>query len=116
MSGGIAIVIVIVGYALISYPAYVIGQRRNVENAWVAWIPVLGPTIVMLWSIERPAWLVILGIIPLVNLVFSIWLLVTMPHEHGRTRWWALGLLIPVIGMFWYAFTLPERRTATATA
>jgi uncharacterized membrane protein YhaH (DUF805 family) len=116
MSAVFALVILVVGYVLTSYPAYVIGTRRGVENAWVAWIPLLGPTIVMLWSIQRPAWLVVLAIIPLVNLVFSIWLLVTMPHEHGRTRWWALGLLIPIIGMFWYAFTLPDRATAPAPA
>ena len=116
MSGVVAIVILLVGWALTSYPAYVIGTRTNVENAWVAWIPLLGPTIVMLWSIQRPAWLVILAIIPLVNIVFSIWLLITMPHEHGRTRWWALGLLIPIIGTFWYAFTLPARGTVAATA
>jgi uncharacterized membrane protein YhaH (DUF805 family) len=38
-----------------------------------------------------------------------------MPHEHGRTRWWALALLIPLVGMLWYALTVDDLRGRTST-
>jgi uncharacterized membrane protein YhaH (DUF805 family) len=102
-----------VPWVVSSVPVFILGQRRRVDNAGVAFVPFIGPTIVMLWSIGRSGWLSLLAIVPLVNIVFSIWLLVTMPHEHGRTRWWALALIVPLIGMLWYALTLDDARGRT---
>jgi hypothetical protein len=67
-------------------PAYAIGQRRGTDNAWVAFIPFFGPTVVLLWSMERSGWMSLLGFVPLVNIIFSIWILSAMPHAHYRTR------------------------------
>jgi hypothetical protein len=42
-------------------------------------------------------------------LIFYIWLICVIPIEHGRTRWWILAFLIPlvnVIAYYAYAFTL----------
>jgi hypothetical protein len=100
---GVLIVLVLV-VVLAGVPSYVIGQRRGVSDAWVAFIPFVGPTIVLLWSIGRSGWMVLLGVIPLVNLVFGIWLLFSVPSNHGRSLLW--GLLVPLIGMYTYAFTL----------
>jgi hypothetical protein len=72
-------------------PAYVIGQRRGVYNPWVAFIPGVGPIIVLLWSIGRTGWLVLMLAIPLVNIAFAIWLLFALPRRHGRTLLWVLG-------------------------
>ena len=105
------LLVVVVSWVAVSIPSYVIGVRRGVENAWVAFIPLVGHVIVWLWSIDRSGWLSLLGLIPLVNIVFSLWLVFTMPAYHGRTRWWGLGLLVPLIGTYSYAFTLPERRS-----
>jgi hypothetical protein len=115
VSSGVGVVILIAGIVLPALPAYVIGKRRNVEAAWVAFIPVLGWTVVLLWSIDRSGWLCILSLIPFVNLLFSIWLGFTLPAEHGRTRWWGVALVfLPVIGYYIYAFTLDDRSTSVA--
>jgi hypothetical protein len=87
-------------------PSYVIGQRRGVNDAWVAFVPFVGPLIVLLWSIGRSGWLAILGLVPIVNLVFALWLLFALPSTHGRSLLWALGLLVPLVGIYAYAFTL----------
>jgi hypothetical protein len=107
MSGlvGLAIIAVIGGI-----PAYVIGQRRAVVNTWVAFIPLVGPIIVLLWSIHRTAWLVLLLVIPFVNLAFAIWLLSALPRNHGRSLLWVLGLILP-FGIYLYAFTLASSHT-----
>ena len=99
----------IAGWILGSIPAYVIGQRLGVVHAGEAFIPIVGPYIVLLHSIKRSGWLCILGLIPFVSLVFYIWLICVIPGEHGRTRWWILLFLIPlvnVIAYYVYAFTL----------
>jgi hypothetical protein len=104
------LLIVVVAWVFTAIPAYVIASRRGVENAWVAFIPVLGATVAMLWSIDRSGWLCVLGVIPIVDIVFGIWLVFTMPAHHGRTRWWGLAMLVPIIGAFAYAFTLDDVR------
>ena len=56
-------------------------------------------------------------LVPIVNLVFFIWLVFAMPHVHGRTRWWGAALLfLPLIGLYWYALTLDDLRRSPALA
>ena len=99
----------IAGWILGSIPAYVIGQRLGVVHSGEAFIPIVGPYIVLLHSIKRSGWLCILGLIPFVSLIFYIWLICVIPVDHGRTRWWILAFLIPlvnVIAYYAYAFTI----------
>lgn len=99
----------IAGWILGSIPAYVVGVRLGVVHAGEAFIPVVGPYIVLLHSIKRSGWLCILGLIPVVSFVFYLWLICVIPSDHGRTRWWILAFLIPLVNVFAYyayAFTL----------
>jgi hypothetical protein len=110
-------------YGAVTVPAFIVGRRKDVSHPWIAFIPFVGAWIVILWSIERSGWLVLLGYIPVVSIVFVIWAAFTVPSQHGRTRWWALPFLLPGINLvaFWvYAFTLeaeepPPVSAATAT-
>ena len=101
---GLLIVLVLI-VVLAGVPSYVIGQRCGLSDPWVAFIPFGGPTIVLLWSIGRSGWLTLLGLVPLVNFIFGIWLLFAVPRNHGRSLLWGLGLLVP-FGIYVYAFTL----------
>jgi hypothetical protein len=106
------IVVLVVVFAVLGIPSYVIGKRRGVEGAWAAFIPIAGPPMVLLWSIDRPGWMVIIGFVPIANIVFGIWLLFTVPVTHGRTAWWGLACMVPVLGYYAYAFTLPAGASA----
>jgi hypothetical protein len=53
MSGAALLVFLVAVWALTSIPGYVIGQRRGVSSSGVAFVPLFGPTIVMLWSTGR---------------------------------------------------------------
>ena len=111
------IIVLLLIWLGLSVPAYVVGKRRAVSSAVVAFVPFVGPWIVILWSIERSAWLVLLLVVPVVNVMLAIKVAVAVPSEHGRTRWWALGFLIPYVNLVanWvYAFTL-ETDTPAAT-
>jgi hypothetical protein len=99
----------IAAWILGSIPAFVIGSRLGVASPGTAFIPIFGPYIVLLHSIKRSGWLCLLVLIPLVNLIFAIWLIVVIPREHGRTGWWTLLFLIPLVNLFAfyaYAFSL----------
>jgi uncharacterized membrane protein YhaH (DUF805 family) len=104
----------IAAWILGSIPAFVIGSRTGVASPGVAFIPIVGPVIVLLHSIKRSGWLCLLGLVPLVGLIFYIWLIVVIPREHGRTGWWTLLFLIPLLNVFAYyayAFSLdPQSR------
>jgi hypothetical protein len=111
------IIVLLLIWLGLSVPAYVVGKRRGVTSAGVALVPFVGPWIVILWSIERSGWHVLLIVIPLVNVIFAIWVALTVPSEQARTRWWALAFLTPYVNAvaFWvYAFTL-EADTPAAT-
>jgi len=103
-----ALIVVGLMFAILGVPSYVIGRRRGVSDAWVAFIPIAGPTMVLLWSIDEPGWMMILGFVPLVNIAFGFWLLFAMPSRHDRSLWWGVACMVPLVGMYAYAFTLPE--------
>ena len=107
--GPFEVVVLLLFFVGVSFPAFVVGKRRGVGAPGVAFVPFVGPWIVILWSIERSGWMVLLTFIPLVGLIFAIWAAFTIPSEHGRTKWWALPFLIPGANFaaFWvYAFTM----------
>jgi hypothetical protein len=110
------LLILFFGFAI---PAYVVGERRGLSYPGVAFIPLVGPWIVVFRSIGGTPWLVLLTLIPIVSIGIAIWTAVVVPMRHGRTMWWALWFLIPflnVIGFFVYAFTLTPNRNAAALA
>ena len=115
--GPFELLLLVLFVVVLGVPAYVVGRRRGVSNPGLAFVPFIGPTLVILWSIGRSGWLCLLGLVPLVALVFDIWLAFVVPAEHGRTRWWALAFLIPLVqvaSFYVYAFTLQEAREAEA--
>jgi hypothetical protein len=106
-------------YGLLCLPAYVIAQRSRVRSPGVAFIPFVGQAIVLLWSMGRRGWMSVLTLIPVASLVFVIWLAFALPSYHRRSLLWGVVLLVPVLGGYFYAFTLPlvppkGRQTFTA--
>ncbi len=96
---------------LVAIPAFVVGQRLGVIHSGEAFIPAVGPLIVILHSIRRSGWLCVLGLIPYFGVIFLIWLACVVPGTHARSRWWILPFLIPgvnIVAFFAYAFSLPS--------
>jgi hypothetical protein len=108
---GERIVLIVAFFALVvvigGVPAYVIGLRRQVSSPGVAFIPYCGATIVFLRSMDMSGWAALFLLVPFVNLIFIIWLFFSMPNRHRRSRLWGFPLLLlPVVGLYVYAFTL----------
>jgi hypothetical protein len=109
---GVTEVLVVAFIVLIpGIPAYVIGKRRGVRRAWVAFIPLVGFWIVLLQSTNESGWIALVGVVPIVSLALVIWMAIQLPSTHGRSGWWVLALVFPgihLLGLWFYAFTLPK--------
>ncbi|HZS30352.1 MAG TPA: hypothetical protein VFA37_03780 [Gaiellaceae bacterium] len=100
-----------VGLVVPGIPAFVVGRRTGVAYAGVAFVPLLGPLVVVLHSIRQTGWLCLLALIPLANFFFLIWLAWVVPGEHRRSQWWTLAFVLPgmnLVAFYVYAFTLPR--------
>ena len=116
MSGAAIFFILILFLVIFPLPVYLIGSKRGVPNSWVAFIPFFGSSIVWLWAMGRSGWMVLISFIPLVNIIFGIWMCFGLPPHHGRTRWWGVALMfLPWLGLLWYAVTL-DRQSQPAAA
>jgi hypothetical protein len=114
----VVLVAIFVVYCALVYPVYVIGRRSGLKNPWAAFIPLLGPWIVLFEAIGRSGWFSLLAFIPNVGaLVLLIWTAVELPAKHDRTRWWTLPFILPgvnLIAYWFYAFTLPRNSASFA--
>lgn len=119
MAGSVsaAVILIVLLLVVIPIPMFVIGRRREVGEAWVAFIPIVGPTVVLLWSAEKSGWWWLLAVIPFVNLLFFLWLYFRLPAVHGRTRWWGVPFLLPfvnIVAWYVYAFSLAGPRAGAS--
>src|SRR5215471_4634277 len=106
----------LVCWVVMTLPCYVIGRRRGVSKAWLAFIPLVGSLIVVLWSMPASLWFLLGLVVPVVLLVV---LAVELPRRHGRSWWWTLGFLVPYVDLlvlYVYAFTLRTRVGASVPA
>jgi hypothetical protein len=105
-------------YVVLVFPVYVIGRRRNIKNPWVAFVPVLGPWIVLFETIGQSGWYSLIAFVPyLGGLVMLIWTAVELPVRHDRSRWWTLPLIFPgvnIVAYWFYALTLPRNAASFA--
>jgi hypothetical protein len=113
------VLFVVVLYAARVTPAYIVGRRLGLRNAWVAFVPLFGVWIVLLESVGQSGWAALAVLIPtLGSLVLLIWVALAAPPRHGRSRWWSLAFILPGLNFvaYWlYALTL-ERRDEFAFA
>lgn len=90
------LLVTIIIYAYFAYSLMVIAQRLNVENAWLAWIPIVNLyTLVM--AAGRPAWWFILMLIPVVNLIVMIVAWMDIAGRLGKPKWVGILVIIPVV-------------------
>ncbi len=106
------LVLVVALFLVLSFPAFVIARRRGLRYPGVAFVPILGVWIVLCESIGKSGWYSLLVFVPWAGpLALLLWTAVEVPHRHGRSRWWTLALIIPLlnsVGYWFYALTLPR--------
>jgi hypothetical protein len=81
-------------------------MRSGVSHAWVAYIPLVGMWVTILRAAKLSPWLVLVVWIPLIGIFIAAAVAWHLPKVHGRSQWWFVVNLIPVIGWYAYALTL----------
>jgi hypothetical protein len=61
----------------------IIAKKVNLENTWLAWIPLL-QFILLVQAAGKPNWQFLLLLVPLVNIIFLAMLMYALPHRLGK--------------------------------
>ncbi|MCZ7583002.1 MAG: DUF5684 domain-containing protein [Deltaproteobacteria bacterium] len=110
MNEGFSIVQLIIFAGIYAYFAYclmVIANKTGTENAWLAWIPIAN-IYLMCKVAGKPAWWLILFIIPLVNIIFAILVWSGIATARGKAGWLGVLVIIPIANLIlpgYLAFT-----------
>lgn len=112
VSGSEAVLFTLVLFLIVCVPAYVMAQRAGLDHPAVAFVPILGPWVVMLKSTGHSGWFSLGVLVPYLGaFVVALWMAFEAPSRHHRSEWWKLALAIPVINVFAYlvyALTFPQ--------
>ncbi|MEM4397426.1 MAG: hypothetical protein QW757_02245 [Candidatus Woesearchaeota archaeon] len=85
-------------------------QKMNMQNSWLAWIPIANFYLILKMANLSPMFLLlVIGfIIPFLNFIFIIGFAILMIiaqykicEARQKPGWWALLQLIPIIGFIW---------------
>ena len=104
-----AILISIGIYVYLSFAYMTVGRKANLKTPGLAWIPSVGPAIIAFQAAKMHwwPWLLLIGyFVPVVGIfaliAFSVFFIIwnwKMFEAVKRPGWWALLLLIPVVGL-----------------
>ncbi|MEW5763560.1 MAG: DUF5684 domain-containing protein [Acidobacteriota bacterium] len=89
----------LVFYLYFSLCLYKIAQKTGVQNAWMAWIPIL-QIVPLLEAGGKPIWWILLLLVPLLNLVIGIILWMAVAERRGKPAWVGILILVPFVGIF----------------
>src|SRR5438552_1613193 len=94
-------ILFVVGFALYVYfgiTLMVIAKKTQTRNAGLAWLPI-GNLFLMCAIGRRPAWWVLLLLVPIVNLVAAAMIWMGMAEARGRPAWAGALALLPGVGL-----------------
>ncbi|WP_205127215.1 DUF5684 domain-containing protein [Okeania hirsuta] len=98
----------IVGYLITAFFCYKIYQKLNVEDAWFAWVPILGTYITFKAADEeKPVLWTILSYIPCLNIIAaikSIMAWVRIFKKLDKSPWLLLICIIPFAAFFVFGY------------
>lgn len=98
----------LIGYLIMAFFCYKIYQKLNIENAWFAWIPILGTYInFKAADEEKPVLWTILACIPLINIMAGIKLImawVTIFKKLDKSPLLLLICIIPCAVFFVFGY------------
>ena len=82
-------------YIYFSLSLMKIAQKLNVENAWLAWIPLLN-LIVFFQAAGKPVWWILLMFVPFVNLIIMIISWMAIAKNLGKPEWLGILMIVPI--------------------
>jgi len=100
---GVVIIIYLAIIVLLIVSQWKIYSKAN-KPGWACLIPIYN-IIVLLEIIGKPWWWLLLFLIPIVNIVFAIWMTNLLSKSFGKSEGFTIGLLLlpfifyPILGL-----------------
>ena len=104
MAGAMGIFAVVYFVFLIAVYVYfalalsTIATKTNTPNAWMAWIPIVN-IILMCAVAKKPAWWIVLFLIPIVNIIIMILLWIGIAEARNKPSWIGILMLVPLVNL-----------------
>lgn len=89
-------IIALVCYLYMSYCLREIARKQAFERAWLAWVPVVNIYVLCRVAGKGLLWTV-LALVPVVNIVIYPLLFMKLARARGRSRWYGLLLVPPLV-------------------
>ena len=106
--GAAQIFIYLIAYLIAAFLCWKIFEKLNIENAWFAWIPILGTYITFVaGDEENPTLWTILSLIPCINIVAVVKLIIAWVRickKLGKSPWLLLICLVPCGAFFVFGY------------
>lgn len=99
---GIAIIIFLIAIAYYIWMCVCIKKiaiKTHNTHVWMSWVPIL-QWVPLIKSAQKPAWWIVLLLVPYVNLVALPWLLICLAEKIGRPKWTGLLIYVPLVNIF----------------
>ena len=85
-------------YLYLGFALMEMAKKRGVENGWLAFIPIAN-IYIMCMIANKPAWWIVLCLIPFVNIVVAIIIWMAIAQAMGHPSWWGILLIVPFVGL-----------------
>lgn len=116
-AAGFMVLILAISAVVYIYTAlclFLIAKKLDLSHRWTAWVP-----IAQLWTLVAAAgkqwWFVFLFLVPILNIVLTIYLWVCVTENLGKNKWLGLLMILPIVNlafMGFLAFSKTERPAA----
>jgi len=89
----------VVFYAIAAVALYKIGEKADIRNRWVAFIPIV-QFVVILHVIDRSGWYILLLFVPILNIILAvIWIVKFYLAFEVNVGLIVLSVLIPIVNL-----------------
>lgn len=93
------VAIIIVVYVVFALSLYKIAKRTKTQDPFLAWIPIVN-IYLMTQIAKRPAWWIVLMLIPIVNIVVNVLLWMDISKRMGKPDWWGVIIgIVPIVNL-----------------
>ena len=112
---GLGLGLGLLGYLFLAWCLWKIARGLEVGDEWMAWMPLIN-IFTLFRCAHRPAWGVLLLLIPAVNLAVLAIIFMSLAERRGRLSLYGLLLFLPILNcLVMYSLTyLPKRRFGSA--
>lgn len=97
-TGVLGIAFWLIGYVVLAMALMTIAKKRNLENTWFAWVPILN-LVLMLQIAGLEIWMIILLLIPCVNFFFAIYVWWKIAESQGKPGPLGILMIVPVVNL-----------------